>query len=159
LVNLLNANLDEDAQSTSMPREEAVGSTPASNARAGTAPHLPAGCLHRQSTHTPAILVVDADVNWNAGRRRRHRLEHRTNARVVGIGVGMRRGLVRGLGMSLAEPAFTFGIEEEYHLVDRASRDLAAAPQALMSACEAELGAQVSPEFLRSQIEVGTRPV
>src|SRR5262249_3383453 len=41
----------------------------------------------------------------------------------------------------------------------RATRDLAAAPQALMTACEAELGAQVSPEFLRSQIEVGTRPV
>ena len=61
--------------------------------------------------------------------------------------------------MSLGEPSFTFGIEEEYHLVDRATRDLAPAPQLLMSACEAALGGQVSPEFLRSQIEVGTRPV
>jgi carboxylate-amine ligase len=60
--------------------------------------------------------------------------------------------------MPLTEPSFTFGIEEEYHLVDRASRDLAPVPQALMAACEAELGTQVSPEFLRSQIEVGTRP-
>jgi carboxylate-amine ligase len=60
--------------------------------------------------------------------------------------------------MALSEPSFSFGIEEEYHLVDRASRDLAAVPQALMTACEAELGTQVSPEFLRSQIEVGTRP-
>jgi glutamate---cysteine ligase / carboxylate-amine ligase len=61
--------------------------------------------------------------------------------------------------MSLIEPKFTVGIEEEYHLVDRQSRDLVAeAPQALMVACEARLGGQVSPEFLRSQIEIGTRP-
>jgi carboxylate-amine ligase len=60
--------------------------------------------------------------------------------------------------MPLSDPSFTFGIEEEYHLVDRASRDLAPVPPALMAACEAELGTQVSPEFLRSQIEVGTRP-
>jgi carboxylate-amine ligase len=60
--------------------------------------------------------------------------------------------------MSFSEPSFTFGIEEEYHLVDRRSRDLVAAPQALMEACEAALGGQVSPEFLNSQIEIGTRP-
>jgi len=60
--------------------------------------------------------------------------------------------------MTLKEPSFTFGIEEEYHLVDLASRDLAPAPAALMKACEAALGGQVAPEFLRSQIEVGTRP-
>ena len=60
--------------------------------------------------------------------------------------------------MSLKEPSFTFGIEEEYHLVDTVSRDLAEAPAALMAALEAALGAQVSPEFLRSQVEVGTRP-
>ncbi len=60
--------------------------------------------------------------------------------------------------MPLTEPSFTFGIEEEYHLVDQTTRDLAPAPQSLMAACEAELGDQVSPEFLRSQIEVGTRP-
>ncbi len=61
--------------------------------------------------------------------------------------------------MAVSEPSFTFGIEEEYHLVDIASRNLAPAPPELMSACEAALGSQFSPEFLRSQIEVGTRPV
>lgn len=54
-------------------------------------------------------------------------------------------------------PSFTFGIEEEYHLVDLETRDLASAPPELMSACEDILGKQVSPEFLRSQIEIGTR--
>jgi carboxylate-amine ligase len=61
--------------------------------------------------------------------------------------------------MPIAEPTFTFGIEEEYHLVDLESRDLAPAPPALMTACETALAGQFSPEFLRSQIEVGTRPV
>jgi len=55
-----------------------------------------------------------------------------------------------------AEPSFTFGIEEEYHLVDRASRDLAAAPPELIEMGVARLGDRVSPEFLRSQIEIGT---
>ncbi len=58
--------------------------------------------------------------------------------------------------MTLKEPSFTFGIEEEYHLVDRTTRDLTAAPQELMDACLARLGDQVSPEFLKSQIEIGT---
>jgi len=61
--------------------------------------------------------------------------------------------------MAVSQPSFTFGIEEEYHLVDNASRNLAPAPPELISACEAALGHQFSPEFLRSQIEVGTRPV
>ncbi len=54
-------------------------------------------------------------------------------------------------------PTFTFGIEEEYHLVDLETRDLASAPPELMTACEEVLGKQVSPEFLRSQIEIGTK--
>ncbi len=53
-------------------------------------------------------------------------------------------------------PSFTFGIEEEYHLVDVNTRDLAAAPVALLEACQSSLGDRVSPEFLRSQIEIGT---
>jgi carboxylate-amine ligase len=61
--------------------------------------------------------------------------------------------------MTLTEPRFTFGIEEEYHLVDLESRDLAPAPQELMAACADRLGERVSPEFLRSQIEVGTPPL
>jgi carboxylate-amine ligase len=60
--------------------------------------------------------------------------------------------------MRLPEPSFTVGIEEEYLLVDRASRDLVAeAPPGLLAACEARLEDQVSPEFLQCQIEVGTR--
>ena len=51
----------------------------------------------------------------------------------------------------------TLGIEEEYLLVDRTSRDLLADPPAeLFEACEARLAGQVTPEFMRAQIEVGT---
>ena len=52
---------------------------------------------------------------------------------------------------------FTIGIEEEYLLVDLDSYRLAAAPDALMEACKAELQDQVSPEFLQCQIEIGTK--
>ncbi|MFQ5784236.1 MAG: carboxylate-amine ligase [Alphaproteobacteria bacterium] len=59
----------------------------------------------------------------------------------------------------MPEPRLTVGIEEEYLLVDRASRDLAAEPPgSMIEECEALLEGQVSPEFLRAQIEVGTRP-
>ena len=57
------------------------------------------------------------------------------------------------------EPSFTIGVEEEYMLVDRESRDLVARmPNAMLEQCAllAE-GQQVTPEFLKSQIEVGTR--
>lgn len=56
----------------------------------------------------------------------------------------------------LKSPSFTFGIEEEYHLVDLQSRDLAMAPSELIEALQSRLGERVSPEFLRSQIEIGT---
>jgi carboxylate-amine ligase len=60
--------------------------------------------------------------------------------------------------MAIREPSFTLGIEEEYLLVDKESRDLAPEPPpALLAKCEEALRGQVSPEFLRSQIEVGTR--
>jgi glutamate---cysteine ligase / carboxylate-amine ligase len=60
--------------------------------------------------------------------------------------------------MSFKDPAFSFGIEEEYMLVDRQTRGLAQSPPAaLFAACEAALGKQVSREFLQCQIEVGTR--
>ena len=50
------------------------------------------------------------------------------------------------------------GIEEEYLLVDRQTRDLATNPPAeLLAECEARLGPRVTAEFMRSQIEVGTR--
>ena len=54
------------------------------------------------------------------------------------------------------EPDFTIGIEEEYLLLDRETGALAEAPEALMAACRAELGDQVTSEFLRCQLEVGT---
>jgi carboxylate-amine ligase len=59
--------------------------------------------------------------------------------------------------MSVLEPDFTFGIEEEYHLVDLETRDLASTPPPeLLTRCVEKLGNRVSPEFLRSQIEIGT---
>jgi len=57
----------------------------------------------------------------------------------------------------VSTPDFTIGIEEEYLLVDKASRDLASdPPPGMLSECQALLQGQVSPEFLRAQIEVGT---
>jgi len=60
--------------------------------------------------------------------------------------------------MALKEPSFTIGIEEEYLLVDRASRDLVREiPAKLFQDLEQALRGQVAPEFLKSQIEVETR--
>jgi len=59
--------------------------------------------------------------------------------------------------MPLKDPTFSIGIEEEYLLVDQASRDLVPEiPQALFEACERALRGQVAREFLKSQIEFGT---
>jgi len=58
----------------------------------------------------------------------------------------------------MSEPDFTIGIEEEYLLVDRDSLALAEAPEALMEACQEEIQGQVAPEFLKCQIEIGTKP-
>lgn len=59
--------------------------------------------------------------------------------------------------MAHVEPSFTIGIEEEYLLVDRETRDLVIeAPEGLMDECEKRLDQRVSREFLQSQIEVGT---
>jgi carboxylate-amine ligase len=57
----------------------------------------------------------------------------------------------------MKEPAFTLGIEEEYLLVDRETRDLVVNPPSeLFEAAKIALGDRVTQEFLRSQIEVGT---
>ena len=51
----------------------------------------------------------------------------------------------------------TLGIEEEYLLVHKESGALANdPPEELLSECQRRYEGQVSPEFLRSQIEVGT---
>lgn len=55
------------------------------------------------------------------------------------------------------EPDFTLGIEEEYLLVDLETRNLAVDPPAeFMEKCHNLLGDQVTPEFLKCQVEVGT---
>ncbi|MBT8130867.1 MAG: carboxylate-amine ligase [Gammaproteobacteria bacterium] len=60
--------------------------------------------------------------------------------------------------MAVKEPPFTVGIEEEYLLVDLDTRDLANDPPVeLMQECQELQAGQVTPEFLRAQIEVGTR--
>lgn len=60
--------------------------------------------------------------------------------------------------MALKDPTFTIGIEEEYLLVDKTSRDLVREmPHALFDACEQALRGQVAREFLKSQIEVETQ--
>ena len=54
-------------------------------------------------------------------------------------------------------PSLTIGIEEEYLLVDPETRNLVGDPPAgFMEDCTAQLGDQVTPEFLRSQVEIGT---
>ena len=56
------------------------------------------------------------------------------------------------------DPAFTIGIEEEYLLIDPQTRDLAADPPvSILEQCTQQVGERVTPEFLRSQIEVGTK--
>jgi len=58
----------------------------------------------------------------------------------------------------MKRPAFTIGIEEEYLIVDVESRELVRdLPDGLMADCKEILEGQVSPEFLRSQIEIGTK--
>src|SRR5262245_32013251 len=59
--------------------------------------------------------------------------------------------------MPLKDPTFTIGIEEEYLLVDRTSRDLVGdMPPALFEAAQQAMPDKVAREFLKSQIEVGT---
>lgn len=59
---------------------------------------------------------------------------------------------------NISDPSFSLGIEEEYLLVDKETRDLATdPPQELLAECEKILAHQVTAEFFRSQIEVGTR--
>jgi carboxylate-amine ligase len=60
--------------------------------------------------------------------------------------------------MPTQEPPFTIGIEEEYLLVDKQTRDLATEPpEELLAICESAFHGQVRHELLRSQIEIGTK--
>jgi glutamate---cysteine ligase / carboxylate-amine ligase len=60
--------------------------------------------------------------------------------------------------VSSTEPPFTVGVEEEYLLVDLATRDVNENPPAkLLQTCTERGGGHINPEFLRSQLEVSTR--
>lgn len=59
--------------------------------------------------------------------------------------------------MAPRKPILSLGIEEEYLLVDPATRALVAEPDpGFMPACKAALGERVTHELMQSQIEVGT---
>ncbi len=59
--------------------------------------------------------------------------------------------------MPLPEPSFSIGIEEEYLLVNRESRDLVdEPPTGLVEAFETHLEGHFSTELMRTQVEVGT---
>ncbi len=56
-------------------------------------------------------------------------------------------------------PSLTLGIEEEYLIVDRKTRDLVREPSAdFHAACSEALGEQVTGEYLQCQVEIGTKP-
>jgi len=60
--------------------------------------------------------------------------------------------------MTLDTPQFTIGIEEEYLLVDKATRSLVVnPPKSLLKECKELRGNQVTNELLLSQIEIGTK--
>ena len=59
--------------------------------------------------------------------------------------------------MSLSPPALTLGVEEEYLLVDAATRELVShPPPSFMAQCTRALGERVTHEFLQCQVEIGT---
>jgi carboxylate-amine ligase len=63
----------------------------------------------------------------------------------------------KGGFVAIPRPSFTVGIEEEYMLVDLQTMDIVKdPPPELMVRCSELLQGQVSPEFLRGQVEVGT---
>lgn len=59
--------------------------------------------------------------------------------------------------MASRKPVLTLGVEEEYLLVDPATRELVGAPPAgFMPSCKRALGDRVTHELLLAQVEVGT---
>ena len=64
----------------------------------------------------------------------------------------------RATTLMTGEPPFTVGVEEEYLLVDLATRDVNENPPSrLLQACTERGGGHINPEFLRCQLEVSTR--
>jgi carboxylate-amine ligase len=63
--------------------------------------------------------------------------------------------MYRSLSRSL--PSFTFGVEEEFGLIELETRELVAdAPRQLLADLKSLLGERFSAEYMRSQIEVST---
>ena len=59
--------------------------------------------------------------------------------------------------MDTNQPSLTIGIEEEYLLVDRETRELASnPPPELFEECEKHIPGLVHPEFMKAQIEIAT---
>ncbi|MGB1288174.1 MAG: carboxylate-amine ligase [Aggregatilineales bacterium] len=56
----------------------------------------------------------------------------------------------------MTEAPLTLGIEEEYQIIDPETRKLSAYVQQMMNEGSTILGEQVKPEFMQSQIEVGS---
>lgn len=57
----------------------------------------------------------------------------------------------------MTRPDFTLGIEEEYLIVDRETRDLVREPSPdFLGDCSDAIGTHLAPEFLQCQVEVGT---
>ena len=56
------------------------------------------------------------------------------------------------------DPSLTLGVEEEYLIVDTDTRELVVElPPAVLAECEAKIKDLIRPEFLSSQVEIGTR--
>jgi carboxylate-amine ligase len=56
----------------------------------------------------------------------------------------------------MAAPTLNIGIEEEYQIIDPATRELRSYVQQLLERGQAVLPDQIRPEFLQSQVEAGT---
>jgi glutamate---cysteine ligase / carboxylate-amine ligase len=56
--------------------------------------------------------------------------------------------------MPMYKPPLTLGIEEEYMIIDPATRELTAGVQEMLTRGEARLGSNVKAEFMQSQLEV-----
>ena len=57
----------------------------------------------------------------------------------------------------MSNPSLTIGIEEEYQIIDPATRELCSYVQRFLERGQTVLPDQIRPEFLQSQVEAGTR--
>ena len=57
----------------------------------------------------------------------------------------------------MSDPSLTIGIEEEYQIIDPATRELRSYVQRFLEQGRTVLPDQIRPEFLQSQVEAGTR--